>query len=1086
MRADQPYFLAGYFRFLLDRVLQLFRPHFGSVLRLRGQDYFYQGKVHVLQGDEHSIQAHVDGTRRYTATIQADGERVAMQCECEAFLKNPPCKHLWALLLAAAAKEFLSSLTIRRNVDIVYGAVGPNGKPGESWKQWVAELHALESRFPSHAPAPPPSPTPVLECQIVYSIDVAATLESAGIVLRILRRRQLEEGGWAHPEAMSRADVRNASQAPGEDRDLLQMLLGARTYTPQNQFETETTPISRILISYELANTLIPRIARQKRLWIQTESGESSELAWDGDVPWSLHLAMTSEGTEMWRLKATLQRADARMDMVEPELMLPDGLIFSKAKVWRLDQPLTPSWLKRLRRGALPEVSEQEAPRFLANLVSTPGAPSIFAPSEWRYQRRRADPSPLLRLRVVASFAGKLLESDVFFNYEGTLVSVNEPDSVLLNDEDRSYLERDRGREMQLLSELSSEGLQVPRNIAKPMGGSGWGQLDESLLEGLMNLAKRGWRIELEGKPLRTRAESRLSVSSGIDWFELHTDLSFDEQQADPAALAEAIQKESRWIRLADGSLGRIPDAWMKRVGELLGFARFENGAFRFPRMQALLLDALLSEQEETNWDEKFGHVRQQVEQFRQLKPLEQPTGFEGTLRPYQREGLAWLQFLRQVELGGILADDMGLGKTAQILGWLDMRREAGASCSLVVVPRSLIFNWKEEAARFTPNLRVVDASSPTRHEVDLTQADVALCTYGIVRRDIQRLRDFEFDTIVLDEAQAIKNSTSDISKASRLLRAKHKLAMSGTPIENHLGELWSLFEFLNPGMLGAARHFQNLMRVDQDQELAMKQVVLNSVRPLILRRTKEQVAQELPPRTEQILMCDMTPEQSRIYQRVRQHFKKSLSAQVESEGLEKSKMHVLEALLRLRQVACHPALAGSGFAGAGSGKLDLLFEQLEEIIASGHKALVVSQFTKFLAHVQAGVEQRKMGFEYLDGKTRDREQRVHRFQNDPKCSLFLISLKAGGVGLNLTAASYVLLLDPWWNPAVEAQAIGRAHRIGQNRPVFAYRFVTSGTVEEKILELQRSKRELAESILESSSSLLSDLKREDLEMLLS
>jgi SNF2 family DNA or RNA helicase len=362
----------------------------------------------------------------------------------------------------------------------------------------------------------------------------------------------------------------------------------------------------------------------------------------------------------------------------------------------------------------------------------------------------------------------------------------------------------------------------------------------------------------------------------------------------------------------------------------------------------------------------------------------------------------------------------------------------------------------------------------------------VILTTYGTLRRDILSLKDLEFDYVILDEAQAIKNADTESSKAARLLRGRYRLGLSGTPVENHLGELWSLFEFLNPGMLGAASVFKVAGSTWRNPPEDTRRLLAQALRPFILRRTKQQVAQELPPKSEQTIYCEMETAQRKLYDELRQHYRESLLKRIETDGLAKSKIQVLEALLRLRQAACHPALLDPERIGDPSAKLEALLAQLREVLDEGHKALVFSQFTSLLKIVRERLNESGIVYEYLDGATRDRQSRVERFQTDRSCGIFLISLKAGGVGLNLTAAEYVFILDPWWNPAVEAQAVDRTHRIGQQRPVFAYRLIARDTVEEKILELQNSKRDLAAEIIGAESSVIRKLKPEDLALLLS
>ena len=423
------------------------------------------------------------------------------------------------------------------------------------------------------------------------------------------------------------------------------------------------------------------------------------------------------------------------------------------------------------------------------------------------------------------------------------------------------------------------------------------------------------------------------------------------------------------------------------------------------------------------------------------------------------------------------------------MLAALDAHRQnqgADPRPSLIVVPRSLVFNWQDEARRFAPKLRVLDFSGGDRHEhVDrLGGYDVVLTTYGTMRRDIARLKEIAFDYVILDEAQAVKNARTNSAMAVRLLQARHRLALSGTPIENHLGELWSLFEFLNPGALGAASVFANGASA-KEMDDARLATLARGLRPFILRRTKEQVAAELPSRTEQTLYCELESSQRTLYNELRFHYRNSLLRRVERDGLARSKMHVLEALLRLRQAACHPGLIDPKRAEDGSAKLDALVPRLHELAEDGRKVLVFSQFTSLLALLKPRLESAGLSFAYLDGRTKNRAEWVRQFETDD-CPLFLISLKAGGLGLNLTAAEYVFLLDPWWNPAVEAQAIDRVHRIGQTKPVFAYRLIARDTVDEKVLELQATKRRLAEAIVRADESLIRTLGKEDLELLLS
>jgi SNF2 family DNA or RNA helicase len=628
-----------------------------------------------------------------------------------------------------------------------------------------------------------------------------------------------------------------------------------------------------------------------------------------------------------------------------------------------------------------------------------------------------------------------------------------------------------------------------------------------------------GWKVEAEGTLYRSPGAMSMAVSSGIDWFELHGTVEFGEAlQVNLPTLLGALKRGETMVQLGDGSFGLLPETWLKKYGLLASLGETEGDHLRFKQTQTGVLDALLAAQPEITCDEVFTRVREEWRNFSGVEPVAPPESFVGTLREYQCEGLGWFAFLQRFGFGGCLADDMGLGKTVQVLALLEQRRttwenadkaSAGQSpqierrlksfrqtakvqtaprTSLVVVPRSLIFNWQQEAARFTPQLRLLThmGGDRTKDAAHFSDYDLVLTTYGTLLRDAVHFNEAEFDFVILDEAQAIKNAKTESAKAARLLKAKHRLALSGTPIENHLGELWSLFEFLNPGMLGGPAVFQLSANGNRAPDPETRNLLARALRPFILRRTKQQVAKELPEKLEQTIFCEMEPAQQKHYDELRDYYRGSLLDRVKSVGINRAKMHILEALLRLRQAACHPALITKSAGTEPSAKLDVLLPQLFEVTEEGHKALVFSQFTSFLAIVRARLDQQKVAYEYLDGKTRDRAARVERFQNDPACKLFLISLKAGGLGLNLTAAEYVFLLDPWWNPAVEAQAIDRAHRIGQSQRVFAYRLITRGTVEEKVLALQETKKELADSILSADNNLIRNITKDDLLLLLS
>ncbi|HEX5434289.1 MAG TPA: SNF2-related protein, partial [Candidatus Angelobacter sp.] len=872
------------------------------------------------------------------------------------------------------------------------------------------------------------------------------------------------------------------------DREIVAMLAGSGHYYGYGD-SYERMPDS-FQVEPILARKLMPLIAGTGRCHLGLEREvQVSQLAWDDTGSWSFALEVLRSADGGYQLDGTFRRGEERMQVNEPLLIFKGGLLFTRDCIAPWQEEIAFEWISHFRSTGSIKVPEGQQERLLASMLASRRLPALDLPEELRPEEVTGQPRACLRISTPAHCRKHELQGELSFDYGVFTVPADDPSRGVYDGGSRRFFHRDFAAEDGARTALEELGIKPERvywNLHPVY------RLRRTKLPRLVpTLVQAGWHVEAEGKIFRRPGISQLSVSSGVDWFELRGEVDYGECTANLPALLEAVRRGDKMVHLDDGTYGMLPEEWLRRIAPLAAMGAAENGHIRFHPSQAGLLDALLATQPEARCDEVFDRLRGELASFSGVQAAAQPQGFCGQLRNYQAEGLGWLQFLERFSFGGCLADDMGLGKTAQVLALLEMRREARAAGeaqppSLVVVPRSLVFNWKQEASRFAPALRVLDYTGIARSRSEFSGYDVVLTTYGTVRRDAVRLKDTEFDYVVLDEAQAVKNAGTDSSKAVRLLRARRRLALSGTPVENHLGELWTLFEFLNPGMLGAASALQLAGGTMRNPTEETRRLLAHALRPFILRRTKQQVARELPAKTEQTIFCEMEPGQRKLYAELRQHYRNSLLAQVERAGMAKSKIHVLEALLRLRQAACHPGLLDKKRAHEPSAKLDVLLEQLREVLGEGHKALVFSQFTSLLAILRRRLEDEGVKYEYLDGKIRDRQARVDSFQKDPACGLFLISLKAGGLGLNLTAAEYVFILDPWWNPAVEAQAVDRAHRIGQTRQVFAYRLITRDTVEEKVLELQRSKRDLADAIIGEKNSLIRDLRSEDLELLLS
>jgi len=493
------------------------------------------------------------------------------------------------------------------------------------------------------------------------------------------------------------------------------------------------------------------------------------------------------------------------------------------------------------------------------------------------------------------------------------------------------------------------------------------------------------------------------------------------------------------------------------------------------------------------DWRVKADHQNRSLRVERE--PLGEP--LNSILRSYQHDGVAWLRFLESNGFCGLLAAEMGLGKTLQALAWIEMNRcneEVRERPALVVCPTSLVDNWAEEAARFAPSLRVVTVSGSGRHEKwkEIPKADIAVTSYALLRRDIDQYLEIEFSVAILDEAQHIKNRSTQNAVAAKQIRAAHRLVLTGTPVENSVADLWSIMDFLMPGYMASHQTFRQnyelpISRGGPDADVAQTKL-RRKLHPFLLRRLKSEVARDLPPKIEKISFCHMTSDQRTVYTELLKASQRRISGLVSSKGFNRSRMEILTTLMRLRQVCCHIGLLKlpNLQPEQPSAKLDLFFELLHEAMDSEHRILVFSQFVSMLHILRDELEQRDIAFCYLDGSTQERMKVVHKFNTQRDIPIFLISLKAGGTGLNLTGADMVIHFDPWWNPAVEDQATDRAYRIGQKRTVYSVKMITRGTVEEKVLELQRRKKAVINATIESDEGMVQSLTWDDVQELLS
>lgn len=1118
---------------------------FSTGTRNKGASYARNGRVTITTSSPVKFRSSVRGSGRsiYGNSLQFDPQldNLHVHCDCPHYDGGAFCKHLWATLLKAEKQGWLDELEpmgpmelvhvldeedYEENYDEVYEAPRFQAKGSKAAKEIAVKSNGAPeaARWREVLKVPRPNqassdsnPLGTRGRRVLFMLDVSESFDKGMLVIELYDQRTLKNGSWGKAKPLEiRLD--QVAEFDAEDQELLRLVLGHKLAGRYSG--SYFMGYTRVELSAAVMELIGPQLASSERLaWVlstQQAGDDAAPLDWDPGPAWRPRLCVSAlDGKEAWHVEGELYREQEGREpevipLAAPVLLLSDGIVMLEDRLARLDPAHDFRWVQLLRKYGSVEVPNSDRQEWLEALYTANDPIEVVWPDGQAPQREMGEPTGLLRVHPRPDQSTRAswqqtnrprLYADVFFRYGEELLSPSSPMFGVVDAEGSRVFERNLAAEAKLVEEVQASPLRLRVNRYQDTGLVGGLELEASELGAVVaEFTTLGWQVEAEGHKVRTAGEFNISVTSGVDWFDVSSEIDFGEAVVSLPALLEAARSGEQFVTLDDGSRGMLPQEWVDRFAPLAEMAERDGDRLRFRPSQAMLLDAWLDEQShsvEVQADVQFKRLRKQLGSFAGVKPAKPPRGFRGELRPYQQQGLGWLKFLESIGLGGCLADDMGLGKTVQVLALLLSRRQRRLADgeqrlpSLVVAPKSVVFNWQLEAERFAPTLEVINFTGLERKQYEdaLPDANVILTTYGTLRRDIEMLRKLPLDYVVLDEAQAIKNDRSQSAKACRLLDARHRLTLTGTPIENHLGELWSQLEFLNPGMLGRSDAFRRLSASIQggndEQQQQAARTLRRGLGPCILRRTKDEVLSDLPEKNEQTLYCELLPKDRKQYDQLRHYYREALLKRIDTSGINKAKMHILEALLRLRQAACHPGLIDKKLVDRPSAKLETLLEQLTEVTAEGHKALVFSQFTSLLSIARKRLDERGITYEYLDGRTRKRQAKVDRFQQDESCTAFLISLKAGGTGLNLTAADYVFLLDPWWNPAVEAQAIDRAHRIGQTRRVFAYRLIARDTVEEKVLELQSRKRKLADAVISGNGAGLRNLSVDDLKLLL-
>ncbi|WP_226664644.1 SNF2-related protein [Microbulbifer aggregans] len=1056
----------------------------------RGQDYFERGRVLEAYYDEAKDIYHgrVKGSARhiYRVELDVDAGRLVGLCSCPVSLN---CKHAVA-----------TALKLYRDAQIADTSEEPAQptQPGKrittqpkraDWQQWLAELPP--------APRPKPAPLEYGRHYLVYFLEPDHRFSPPRLRLALRKGYLKKDGNWSQLRYFQPDTAYLGWNRPShlldEDVDILQLL--PRTGA-SGQLELRGESGHRALVHllncgrFYYDDTNICRGTAKALDWHWQASGDKQQLT------------------------PVLEGIDDPTQWLPIPVSPPAYLDMETATIGDILTSVPGNQLGHLC--AMPPVAEPEMMQMAVQMRQLIPREQLPLPVEPKFSRV-TEFAPCLTLLTVDLGQHRLPAIKLYFDYAGFLLPAPYSCDFEGTEEHREraghhyQITRDIDAEHRHCDEIYRLGFYLMRDelggqrdiwlqeVANPNDiPAAW---NDFLTQTLPELQERGWRVETDpGYHFKVqRADFSVNVADAKNnWFELGVDLTLpDGEKLKTATLLEhwlesgtpdelTLNLSGDWVQVDTKPLQSIRSI----LADLLSQKKLDKPMLMPPFQAAQLADIPELDQREAPLTHK---LMQRLRDFSGLENIPAPKGLNADLRSYQQDGLNWLVFLQRYGFGGILADDMGLGKTLQTLALVQHMKEQGAlgKPALVIAPTSLTGNWLHEAAHFAPELKTTLIHGPDRDPAfkQVAKSDLVITTYPLLVRDKARYDRRKFSLVVLDEAQAIKNPTTKIAECVRSIKSEFRLCLTGTPLENHLGELWSLMDFALPGLLGGRKQFQKLYRtpIENDGDAERQQELARKVSPFMLRRTKRDVATELPPKTETVQYVELPSKQRALYESVRASMEKRIRDLVASQGIAKSQIEFLDALLKLRQACIDPRLVKLYKADGiqESAKLDWLAESMPQLLEEGRNILVFSQFTQVLKLIEAQLNAQGIAYTKLTGQTRKRQQAIDAFQNG-EVRVFLISLKAGGSGLNLTAADVVIHMDPWWNPAVENQATDRAYRIGQDKPVFVYKLVAEDTVEERIHQMQQQKQALADSLFDATRSSKLPGSSEDLLALLS
>ena len=1042
--------------YLIPINIKELRERVPDIVFQQGFEYYKNGKVKITNWDHTTIIASVQGSQSYVVRLTADGKTFEAVCTCPI---NYICKHAVAVALT-----------------IIDDRIHEDEFESDSnWREYFEKQIAIQrvnNEFSQE-----------IRWKLIYILHILENYWN----LKPLKVYMKKDGTYGRVQEPSFNEL-SAQNVDSTSSDLIVISYIERLKSQQSSTfyrgRLETSYLNFGIDGGEIFSLL-----RNSEIHIRNEDGSIGQRIRFGNKPWKLVFKLI-ELNNHYKFQPYFVRyqEEIKIDRNIKILTTKPIWFYLDGNLHYCPFPLEYTYLKSFIDENLKIIlSKEEYQTFISDyLAKLPIFPYLEFPAGIEVQELTKVTGKRLYLEEMDDQL--VVSLDILYNE--IEVSFNQNNDQFLHYEKKNNqiirVRRDRESEEKIRDEV------VMSNITEDTPGlfyANWESALDWLFDSLPQLVKNGFDIMGEEslvkfKVRRSKPTVSMSISSEIDWFDLDLKIEFNGSSLSLAELKKSLKQQKKYVCLKNGSIARLPEKLIQRFQYLVELGETSNNSIRFHDYHLSFVDNILEDADNRELDDLSKNKIAKLENFTRIKEVEIPSNLKGELRDYQKAGYYWLNFLKEFSFNGCLADDMGLGKTVQTLALLLAEINNKKVANLIIAPTSVLFNWQHEIEKFTPDINYLlhYGSKRSRDIRKLHKKSLILTTYGHLRRDISFLKNINFHYVVLDESQNIKNPQSETAQAARALQSKYRLTLTGTPVENNTMELWSQFAFINPGLLGGQNFFkENFMRpIERNQDKQIASTLKKLIFPFILRRTKEEVVKELPPKVENITYSPMTDEQFDLYCKVRDTYRKTIITEIESKGLQKSTMRILEGLMKLRQVSCHPLLIDQKY-NHESGKFEALKLMLEDIISEKHKVLVFSQFVKMLTIIKEYLEEQAVEYSYLDGSTKNRELAVDIFQNNEDIKIFLISLKAGGVGLNLTAADYVIHYDPWWNPAVEMQASDRAHRIGQLKKVFTYKLITQNSVEEKILSLQEKKKNLVDQLISTEGKLFKELTKDDI-----